>query len=118
MDGPLSRPHHLVGRRQRFRQRGRIEIERSGRAGDYLLAGDWIPAHLQKLRIADGGPAGRDRRRVRHAQGVAEVRLHGDCHRGNVLWTDDGPHFVDLDDCVTGPAMQDLWMLLSGTRAR
>jgi Ser/Thr protein kinase RdoA (MazF antagonist) len=42
--------------------------------------------------------------------------LHGDCHRGNVLWTDAGPHFVDLDDCMMGPAMQDIWMLLSGSR--
>jgi Ser/Thr protein kinase RdoA (MazF antagonist) len=45
------------------------------------------------------------------------LRLHGDCHPGNVLWTDGGPHFVDLDDAVTGPAVQDLWMLLSGDRA-
>ena len=47
----------------------------------------------------------------------SQLRLHGDCHRGNVLWTDDGPHFVDLDDCITGPAIQDLWMLLSGSPA-
>jgi Ser/Thr protein kinase RdoA (MazF antagonist) len=45
------------------------------------------------------------------------IRLHGDCHPGNILWTDDGPHFVDLDDCRMGPAIQDLWMLLSGERA-
>lgn len=45
------------------------------------------------------------------------IRLHGDCHPGNVLWTDDGPHFVDLDDACSGPAVQDLWMLLSGDRA-
>ncbi|WP_440877541.1 serine/threonine protein kinase [Thalassotalea sp. PLHSN55] len=45
-----------------------------------------------------------------------EIRLHGDCHAGNILWTDDGPHFVDLDDCRTGPAVQDLWMMLSGDR--
>jgi Ser/Thr protein kinase RdoA (MazF antagonist) len=44
------------------------------------------------------------------------IRLHGDCHRSNVLWTDKGPHFVDLDDCCNGPAIQDLWMLLSGER--
>ena len=42
------------------------------------------------------------------------LRLHGDCHAGNLLWTPDGPHFVDLDDAVMGPAMQDLWMLLPG----
>ncbi|MEE8119804.1 MAG: serine/threonine protein kinase [Gammaproteobacteria bacterium] len=45
------------------------------------------------------------------------IRLHGDCHLGNLLWTDGGPHFVDLDDCLNGPAMQDLWMLLSGNHA-
>ncbi len=44
------------------------------------------------------------------------IRLHGDCHPGNVLWTDAGPHFVDLDDACGGPAVQDLWMLLSGGR--
>ena len=47
------------------------------------------------------------------------LRLHGDCHPGNILWTpDQGPHFVDLDDARTGPAVQDLWMLLSGDRAQ
>ncbi len=45
------------------------------------------------------------------------LRLHGDCHPSNVLWTDGGPHFVDMDDCRTGPAVQDLWMLMSGDRA-
>lgn len=44
-------------------------------------------------------------------------RIHGDCHMGNVLWRDDLPHFVDFDDCVMGPPIQDLWMLLSGERA-
>jgi Ser/Thr protein kinase RdoA (MazF antagonist) len=48
---------------------------------------------------------------------VASLRLHGDCHAGNVLWTDEGPHFVDFDDSRMGPAVQDLWMLLSGDRA-
>jgi Ser/Thr protein kinase RdoA (MazF antagonist) len=45
------------------------------------------------------------------------LRLHGDCHAGNILWTTDGPHFVDFDDARSGPAVQDLWMLLSGERA-
>ena len=53
--------------------------------------------------------------------GIARIRLHGDCHPGNILWTPEGqpgagPHFVDLDDARTGPAVQDLWMLLSGDR--
>ncbi|MGL5483993.1 MAG: serine/threonine protein kinase, partial [Aeromonas veronii] len=46
---------------------------------------------------------------------VAQISLHGDCHPGNILWR-DGPMFVDLDDCRTGPAIQDLWMMLSGER--
>ena len=50
------------------------------------------------------------------AGSITSIRLHGDCHPGNILWTDDGPHFVDLDDCRSGPAIQDLWMLLSGVR--
>ncbi len=43
-------------------------------------------------------------------------RIHGDCHLGNLLWRDNLPHFVDFDDCVNGPPIQDLWMLLSGER--
>ncbi len=45
---------------------------------------------------------------------IEQIRLHGDCHAGNVLWSDSGPHIVDLDDCLMGPAIQDIWMLLSG----
>lgn len=109
---------HMVGRRQRFRQRGRIDVEALGEASrEFLLNEGWIPAHLEAAydsltrdlleRIRDAFDA---------SQGYAEIRLHGDCHQGNVLWTDAGPHFVDLDDCVMGPAIQDLWMLLSGSR--
>lgn len=50
------------------------------------------------------------------AKHMTQIRLHGDCHAGNILWRDEGPHFVDLDDCRTGPAIQDLWMMLSGDR--
>ncbi len=45
-----------------------------------------------------------------------QLRIYGDCHPGNILWSDEGAHFVDLDDCLTGPAVQDIWMLLSGSR--
>ena len=109
---------HLVGRRQRFRHRGRIDIERLGQEPrDYLLAHDWIPPHLQTAyESLTADLLNEIRAAFDTAHGVAEVRLHGDCHRGNVLWTDAGPHFVDLDDCLMGPAIQDLWMLLSGTR--
>jgi Ser/Thr protein kinase RdoA (MazF antagonist) len=52
----------------------------------------------------------------RAAEDAVWIRLHGDCHLGNILWTGTGPHLVDFDDCLTGPAVQDLWMLLSGDR--
>ena len=45
------------------------------------------------------------------------IRLHGDCHPGNILWRDDKPWFVDFDDCINGPAIQDIWMLLWGSRS-
>jgi Ser/Thr protein kinase RdoA (MazF antagonist) len=109
---------HLVGRRQRFRHRGRIEIGRLGEEScEYLLANDWIPPHLEAAyRSLTSDLLQNIRAAFESAQGSAELRLHGDCHRGNILWTDAGPHFVDLDDCLMGPATQDLWMLLSGTR--
>jgi Ser/Thr protein kinase RdoA (MazF antagonist) len=50
------------------------------------------------------------------AGNIRKIRIHGDCHAGNILWTGAGPHFVDLDDCRTGPAIQDIWMLISGER--
>jgi Ser/Thr protein kinase RdoA (MazF antagonist) len=46
------------------------------------------------------------------------IRLHGDCHLGNILWSPQGPVFVDLDDCLMGPRMQDLWMFCSGSPAQ
>ncbi|HMD74080.1 MAG TPA: serine/threonine protein kinase [Steroidobacteraceae bacterium] len=107
---------HRVGRAARFIHRPRLSLEELGRkARDFVLSGDWMPDYLAdkyydvteqllfevESRAADWG-------------GATLGRIHGDCHRGNILWTDAGPHFVDLDDCQTGPAIQDLWMLLSG----
>jgi Ser/Thr protein kinase RdoA (MazF antagonist) len=109
---------HLIGRRQRFQHRGRIDIERLGdESRNYLLEEGFIPSHIESAYdtvTADLLEQIRDA--FESARGIGELRLHGDCHRGNVLWTDDGPHFVDLDDCLSGPAIQDLWMLLAGDR--
>jgi Ser/Thr protein kinase RdoA (MazF antagonist) len=109
---------HMVGRRQRFAHRERIEVERMGEASrDYLLNEGWLPEHLEAAYDSLTNDLIERVHSAFEAASAARIRLHGDCHRGNVLWTDDGPHFVDLDDCATGPAIQDLWMLLSGTRA-
>lgn len=110
---------HLIGRRQRFRHRGRLDINLFGvESREYLLTHGWIPSHLRSAyESLTADLLDRISGAFESAGSYAELRLHGDCHRGNVLWTEAGPHFVDLDDCAMGPAIQDLWMLLSGTRA-
>ena len=108
---------HTVGAARPFVHRPALTVERFGDASrEYLLERRFLPDDLREpwTRIADLALAG-----VRDAFSrgpFAALRLHGDCHGGNVLWTDDGPHFVDFDDAQTGPAVQDLWMLLSGDR--
>lgn len=109
---------HAVGAVRRFAHRPRLTIESFGhRALAELVASDWIPAHLTESyeRIATEVLAAVERN-FAEVGAYREIRLHGDCHPGNVLWTDQGPHFVDLDDCLSGPAVQDLWLFLSGPR--
>ena len=109
---------HAIGATADFVHRPTLDIASFGEEPrDYLLSHGFIPADLDAAyrSVVDQALDG-----VRHcfarAGNVNRIRLHGDCHPGNVLWTDDGPHFVDFDDCRMGPAIQDLWMLLSGER--
>ena len=109
---------HTVGAARPFEHRPALTVETFGEESRaYLLEHHFLP---EDLRTAWQSIADLALRATRHAlasANVATLRLHGDCHGGNVLWTDDGPHFVDFDDARTGPAVQDLWMLLSGDRA-
>lgn len=107
---------HAVGALRPFEHRPRLDIASFGEAPrDALTHSDFIPPDLRQTwrsvvdQVLDGV-----RRCFDRAGDVAHIRLHGDCHAGNVLWTDAGPHFVDFDDARSGPAMQDVWMLLSG----
>jgi Ser/Thr protein kinase RdoA (MazF antagonist) len=107
---------HAVGRAGRFLQRPRLSVQELGyKARETVLGGDWMPEYLA-VKYADVTEAllAEIDARTRDWGGAAQIRIHGDCHRGNILWTDAGPHFVDLDDCQSGPAIQDLWMLLAG----
>jgi Ser/Thr protein kinase RdoA (MazF antagonist) len=107
---------HAVGRAGYFRERNALSVEDLGRnARDFVLAGDWMPDYLavKYAEVTDELLEAVESRALGWG-GAAVGRILGDCHRGNILWTDLGPHFVDLDDCVTGPAIQDLWMLTSG----
>ena len=110
---------HAVGALQPYRHRPSLDIQSFGEEPSaYLLAHDFIPAELAEVyRGVVGQALDGVRRCYDRAGAVKKLRLHGDCHVGNVLWTDAGPHFVDFDDSRMGPAIQDLWMLLSGERA-
>jgi Ser/Thr protein kinase RdoA (MazF antagonist) len=107
---------HAVGRAGRFAERGALRIDDLGRrARDFVLDGDFMPDYLaDKYAEVTDELLAEIESRAQGWGGARTGRILGDCHRGNILWTDLGPHFVDLDDCLTGPAIQDLWMLLSG----
>jgi Ser/Thr protein kinase RdoA (MazF antagonist) len=113
---------HALGARVGFRERPALDIETFGEEPrDWLLGHGFIPPDLDEAyrsvvaMALDGA-----RRCFARAGDVRTLRLHGDCHAGNVLWIPEGslagPHFVDFDDSRMGPAVQDLWMLLSGNR--
>jgi len=109
---------HAVGKSKAFQFRPALTPERFG---DESLAtireGQWLPPHLETAfeTLANDLMTG-IRAAYARAGEVRMIRLHGDCHPGNLLWR-DGPYFVDMDDCQSGPAVQDLWMLLSGDTA-
>ncbi len=110
---------HAVGKLDAFAHRPALDIASFGdEPRAFLLANDFVPPDLLDAYQSVSAMALTG---VRHcfarAGAVPALRLHGDCHASNVLWTDEGPHFVDFDDARTGPAVQDLWMLLSGDRA-
>jgi Ser/Thr protein kinase RdoA (MazF antagonist) len=109
---------HAVGAIAPFRERPALDLTTYGEEPrDYLLAHDFIPADLSSAWTSTVAQALDGVRRCYDRAGdLRTIRLHGDCHAANILWTALGPHFVDFDDCRTGTAVQDLWMLLSGNR--
>lgn len=107
---------HAVGAAGQFKHRAEFSAHRLGHESrKFLLDNNWLPLELEPAyetitsalleTIDDSLP-----------EIGNNIRIHGDCHLGNVLWRYDAPHFVDLDDCLSGPPVQDLWMLLSGER--
>ncbi|TWO63586.1 serine/threonine protein kinase [Caenimonas sedimenti] len=114
---------HVVGAAKPFATRPALDVATFAiEPRDWLLANGAVPMEVERewteachAAIAMVETAFAEAK----AAGVRQLRLHGDCHPGNILWTPDaGPHFVDLDDARTGPAVQDLWMLLSGDRSQ
>jgi Ser/Thr protein kinase RdoA (MazF antagonist) len=131
---------HTVGAAKPFVHRPALDVQSFGyESMDWLLSHDMVPLDVQGAwqktcknaidliaAMAYFTPASsenkvKNSRKHDSADDIATIRLHGDCHPGNILWTPTdaphgGPHFVDLDDARSGPAVQDLWMLLSGDR--
>jgi Ser/Thr protein kinase RdoA (MazF antagonist) len=134
---------HTVGAAKPFVHRPALDVQSFGvESMDWLLSHDMVPLDVQgawqkvcqnainliatqayfTLANAENGGVNSTKDSVRDGNsGIQTIRLHGDCHPGNILWTPTdalhgGPHFVDLDDARSGPAVQDLWMLLSGDR--
>jgi len=110
---------HSVGQQRPFQHRVAITGTAGARAAAaWLVEQDLMPPgtqagwHRMVLQALDCADT-----LFEAAAGWQPLRLHGDCHPGNLLWREDGPHFVDLDDACNGPAMQDLWMLIGGDRA-
>ncbi len=129
---------HTVGAARPFSSRPRLDVQTFGvDSMQWLLEHDKLPLDVQSAwtRVCTQAIEAAARHSVlapamatggTDVSSIAVLRLHGDCHPGNILWTPTsaalaagpGPHFVDLDDARMGPAVQDLWMLLSGDRAQ
>ena len=110
---------HAIGALKPFQHRPTLDIASFGvEPLDFLMTNNFIPADLETAyhSVAEQALTGIRLCFERAGNHMKALRLHGDCHAGNVLWTDSGPHFVDFDDSRMGPAVQDLWMLLSGER--
>ncbi len=108
---------HLAGQAGPFSHRPSLDPATMGwPARDAVMASPLLPAHEFDRYAAASEALLQAIEAGFRSVGANAIRLHGDCHHGNILWTDDGPHFVDLDDCRNGPAIQDLWMLLHGDR--
>lgn len=107
---------HAIGAATEFEHRVALTVERLGtESRKFLLESQFLPPDIEEA-YASTTEHLLERLGETFAQPQQQIRLHGDCHMGNVLWRYDAPNFVDFDDTMTGPAVQDLWMLLSGER--
>jgi len=109
---------HLAGAAKPFRFRQTLSVDGYARdSASFLLENDFLPKDLREAYSTLARDLiTRIEQIFANCATPVQLRIHGDCHMGNVLWRDDTPHFVDFDDTMTGPAIQDLWMLLSGDR--
>lgn len=109
---------HAVGSTRRFVHRPDLSLQRLGTdSRAFLLEHGFLPPDVEEAYASiTEHLLARLETTMERFRDDRERRIHGDCHLGNLLWREETPHFVDFDDCVNGPPVQDLWMLLSGER--
>jgi len=110
---------HQIGSAKPFAHRRHLSLDVWAKdSREFLLEHDFIPQSLREA-YATLSQDLIDKMQTRWNNTEFEsIRLHGDCHLGNILWRDDLAHFVDFDDCLMGPAIQDIWLMLSGDRTQ
>ena len=110
---------HGVGASRAFAARPTLDVQSFGWENREFLLQHFLPATLREAyeRISEDLLTEVEQRFNAYAD-LRAIRVHGDCHVGNILWRDDLPHFVDFDDARTAPAIQDIWMLLTGDRGQ
>jgi Ser/Thr protein kinase RdoA (MazF antagonist) len=113
--GRLLARIHAIGSRAKYQLRPTIDIQSYAVESMQFILQNFIPMELETAyRTLCDDLIPTMQQRIKEAGTVASIRVHGDCHAGNMLWRDDAPHFVDFDDSRMAPAIQDIWMLLSG----
>lgn len=110
---------HRIGAIRSFQHRPVLDCAGFGHASVALISEQFIPSEYRESYTVLTGQLLQKIEQVLSDVGqVRFIRTHGDCHSGNILWRDNAPHFVDFDDSRMAPAVQDLWMMLSGDRPR
>lgn len=110
---------HAIAESEPFQVRPVLNVQTFGiDSREYLLANDCVPSSMREAyETVTEQLLAKITSRMNQVE-FETIRLHGDCHPGNILWRDDKPNFVDLDDARMGPKVQDIWMLLSGEPER
>jgi Ser/Thr protein kinase RdoA (MazF antagonist) len=117
--GRLLGRMHRIGSTATFQHRPHIDIKSYGYEAVDFIGRNFIPDSLRDAyHSITQSVLTRMDEVFAQSSGIQSIRVHGDCHVGNILWRDDNPHFVDFDDARMAPAMQDIWMLLSGDHAQ
>ena len=114
--GRLLGRMHRIGATSPFQHRPQIDIKNFGYESVEFIKENFIPKELKASYVSITDDILQCIERLYITNDIHTIRVHGDCHVGNILWRDDNPNFVDLDDARMAPAIQDIWMLLSGDR--